>query len=261
MDFSEEEIKERLKQLGYINIPNHKLKEFMKDLQLLVQQETFSSTNDSLSVSSEPKIVRNGPKAFCKEKVLNDMRFSEEKENFLYESCSNNSSFSTAQSITSDNHSSCSSVMRRKVSRKKSDGVRIFDETIDTESQISDITHLENQLYQLPTTSKLSNITSGSNNPLPAFIRSSKSYLQTRSYQKCDPVNRYHQFKQEWELNKVPGESNHSSERWKMKEQMLKVNDIERPRHNYSSNKYVVPTEKKRQALRWQIRSAMAQIH
>ena len=30
MEFSEEEIKEKLKQLGYVNIPNHKLKEFIK---------------------------------------------------------------------------------------------------------------------------------------------------------------------------------------------------------------------------------------
>ena len=45
------------------------------------------------------------------------MQFSEEKENFSYGSFLEQSNSSMAQSTSSDNHSSCASIVKRKVSR------------------------------------------------------------------------------------------------------------------------------------------------
>ncbi|XP_064623701.1 centriolar and ciliogenesis-associated protein HYLS1-like [Lineus longissimus] len=80
-----------------------------------------------------------------------------------------------------------------------------------------------------------------------------------RNIRRCDPVSRYHQFRQSWDAQKAPGEKAHKTLRWNMREHMLYHDEVfKKEPKNFNPNTYVVPTEKKRKALRWQIRADLA---
>ncbi|XP_066929715.1 centriolar and ciliogenesis-associated protein HYLS1-like [Clytia hemisphaerica] len=302
MEFTEEEVREKLKELGYVNVPRSKLQEFMQDLQDLVEYDQSMSgdssapsrdqydsipddysTDDQLddsyfqrstasSVPAPLHDVTNGTNrsksAFSKEKISSRRQrhqVAEEKENPVHYDTSSMTS-------VSPNHED-SSKIRRKVARKCEGQTRVFDETF-TDSDVTDITLLEDRIKNLPyhqqqhqdhrhlqrapsDTSNMST-TSTQASSLPAFIRTSKSHPHTKGIKKNDPVNRYHQLKTGWEQNKMPGEAKHSKLRWQVREQMLTYEAFEKPRHRPMVNNYVVPTDKKRQSLRWQVRTAMA---
>ena len=40
----------------------------------------------------------------------------------------------------------------------------------------------------------------------------------------------------------------------------VRIPTFQRPQRNYVPNNYAVPTEKKRQALRWEVRSNLARV-
>lgn len=76
---------------------------------------------------------------------------------------------------------------------------------------------------------------------------------------KTDRVARYLEHKHDWESLRLPGEDSRKSVRWSIREQMLyKTEFPPRPQHIYIPNNYLVPTEKKRSALRWGIRCDLA---
>ncbi|KAG2467407.1 HYLS1 protein, partial [Polypterus senegalus] len=58
----------------------------------------------------------------------------------------------------------------------------------------------------------------------------------------------YFQYKQDWETFRPPGENDRKALRW----------GIKKPQRIFVPNNYVVPTEKKRSALRWEVRHDMA---
>ncbi|XP_072239697.1 centriolar and ciliogenesis-associated protein HYLS1 [Leuresthes tenuis] len=88
-----------------------------------------------------------------------------------------------------------------------------------------------------------------------SFIRPVMS-LQT--IKKTDPVAKYFQYKQLWDMFKLPGEKDRKSLRWEIKERLAYQPPAPKPRRAYVPNTYVVPTEKKRSALRWEIRNNLA---
>jgi hydrolethalus syndrome protein 1 len=95
-----------------------------------------------------------------------------------------------------------------------------------------------------------------------SFIRPSFTHPHTRSIQKCDPVQRYHQFRHMWEAQKPPGECSRSTLRWHIREQLLQEKKPTFITHSHPSlplNNYTAPTDKKRQKLRWEIRHQLAQ--
>ena len=47
------------------------------------------------------------------------------------------------------------------------------------------------------------------------------AHPHTRNIKKSDPVARYQQFQQSWQVQKAPGEKNHKNLRWNVREQML----------------------------------------
>ncbi|XP_060106671.1 centriolar and ciliogenesis-associated protein HYLS1 [Heteronotia binoei] len=76
---------------------------------------------------------------------------------------------------------------------------------------------------------------------------------------KTDRVARYLEHKHDWESLRLPGEDSRKSVRWSIREQMLyKTEFPPRSQHIYIPNNYLVPTEKKRSALRWGIRCDLA---
>ncbi|XP_056590198.1 centriolar and ciliogenesis-associated protein HYSL1 isoform X2 [Triplophysa dalaica] len=91
-----------------------------------------------------------------------------------------------------------------------------------------------------------------------SFIRPVFEHPHTRNWKKSDPVAKYFQYKQEWEMFKPPGEKSRKELHWAIRERLLHQPPPPRPQKTYIPNNYVVPTEKKRSALRWEIRHDLA---
>ncbi|XP_026130463.1 FK506-binding protein 5-like, partial [Carassius auratus] len=91
-----------------------------------------------------------------------------------------------------------------------------------------------------------------------SFIRPMFDHPHTRNLKKTDPVAKYFQYKQDWEMFKPPGEKSRKELHWAIREQLMYQPPPTRPQKTYIPNNYVVPTEKKRSALRWEIRHDLA---
>ncbi|XP_037546546.1 hydrolethalus syndrome protein 1 [Nematolebias whitei] len=88
-----------------------------------------------------------------------------------------------------------------------------------------------------------------------SFIR---PVMSQPTIKKTDPVAKYFQYKQIWDMFKLPGERDRKALRWEIKERLAYQPPPPKPRRVYVPNTYTVPTEKKRSALRWQIRNDLA---
>ncbi|KAL6469201.1 hypothetical protein MHYP_G00227250 [Metynnis hypsauchen] len=91
-----------------------------------------------------------------------------------------------------------------------------------------------------------------------SFIRPVMDHPHTRNLKKTDPVAKYFQYKQNWEMFKPPGEKSRKALHWAIREQLMYQPPPPKPQRTYVPNTYVVPTEKKRSALRWEIRHDLA---
>ncbi|XP_003225755.1 centriolar and ciliogenesis-associated protein HYLS1 [Anolis carolinensis] len=97
------------------------------------------------------------------------------------------------------------------------------------------------------------------------FSSQPKSFILPRMDQlnrkrmKTDRVARYLAHKHDWGLLRLPGEDPRKGVRWSIREQMLYKSEFPpKAQHVYIPNNYLVPTEKKRSALRWGIRCDLA---
>lgn len=88
-----------------------------------------------------------------------------------------------------------------------------------------------------------------------SFIR---PVMSQQTIKKTDPVAKYFQYKQLWDMFKLPGEKDRRALRWEIKERLAYQPPPPKPRRVYVPNTYIVPTEKKRSALRWEIRNDLA---
>ncbi|KAG7220297.1 hypothetical protein INR49_018289 [Caranx melampygus] len=82
--------------------------------------------------------------------------------------------------------------------------------------------------------------------------------MSQKTVKKSDPVSRYFQYKQLWDVFKLPGESDRRALRSEIKERLAYQPPPPKPRRVFVPNTYIVPTEKKRSALRWEIRTDLA---
>ncbi|XP_014677753.1 PREDICTED: hydrolethalus syndrome protein 1-like [Priapulus caudatus] len=96
-----------------------------------------------------------------------------------------------------------------------------------------------------------------------SFIRPSLGEAEPgRLDRRCDPVDRYHAYREIWDAQPPPGTLRHSALRWAVRERMLTQDEPPSPRRpRRTPTAYVVPTEKKRQSLRWQVRSVLAETN
>ncbi|XP_071080184.1 centriolar and ciliogenesis-associated protein HYLS1-like [Haliotis cracherodii] len=164
-------------------------------------------------------------------------------------------------------------MVKRKTLRKNDKGSKFIDESM-TESDAGSIIDANERLQRLALRDS-DDIAStrrphsapadapyrlSPDDPRPSsVILRTADHPHTRNIRKSDPVARYQQFQQAWQVQKAPGEKVHKGLRWNIREQMLVHETIEkRPQRVFVANKYVVPTEKKRQTLRWQIRMDLA---
>ena len=303
--FSEEEIRTKLEELGYNNIPDKALKEFSNDLHRLMTAENAKEAthhrdriSSTTSVSKTPASIYSDHSS-ADERVVyttmspyngdhdeSDLRQSPvtqhhrlqgysltDKENQT-DPTSSKATQKQNKSHIKTNPTSSKATQKRKVLRKRNGEVHVFDESFSQENA-TDISDIEKRFQRLPLKDDATDVESigdddmserlsvlqpwGRNrNVLPSFIRPRTTDSRSKGIRKTDPVSRYHQFKLEWSSNKVPGEKMHKSLRWSTREQMLQYESFEKPRHTYVPNNYVAPTQKKRQALRWEVRSTLA---
>ncbi|XP_074072493.1 centriolar and ciliogenesis-associated protein HYLS1 [Macrotis lagotis] len=81
----------------------------------------------------------------------------------------------------------------------------------------------------------------------------------SRNRGKIDRVARYFEYKRDWDSMKFPGEDQRKDLRWGVREQMICRSEPQpKPQHIYVPNNYLVPTMKKRSALRWSVRCDLA---
>ncbi|XP_053490671.1 centriolar and ciliogenesis-associated protein HYSL1 isoform X2 [Ictalurus furcatus] len=91
-----------------------------------------------------------------------------------------------------------------------------------------------------------------------SFIRPVMDHPHTRNLKKNDPVAKYFQYKHEWETFKAAGEIRRKELHWAIRDQLAYQPPPPKPQRTYIPNTYVVPTEKKRSSLRWEIRHDLA---
>ncbi|KAL6111139.1 hyls1 [Pungitius sinensis] len=88
-----------------------------------------------------------------------------------------------------------------------------------------------------------------------SFIRPAMSQ---QTLKKTDPVAKYFKYKQLWDTFTLPGDGDRRSLRSELRERLAYQPPAPKPRRTYVPNSYVVPTEKKRSALRWELRNDLA---
>lgn len=165
-------------------------------------------------------------------------------------------------------------LMKRKVLRTENDGTKRIDESI-SESDSCSMTDINDRLRELGICDsvdffdrRLKNaraeppyrLAPDDSRPASVILRQPR-HPHIKNIKKCDPVNRYQQFRESWDAQKAPGEKNHKDLRWNVRELMLEQEVVYEKKQQkvYVPNNYVIPSEKKRQTLRWQIRTDMAQ--
>ncbi|XP_078508799.1 centriolar and ciliogenesis-associated protein HYLS1 [Lissotriton helveticus] len=157
-------------------------------------------------------------------------------------------------------------VMKRKVLRRRHDGkTLISDESIISETD-SDFWE-PRAVFQGETVTDSDSLSSDMQSSRwiqrPANWDRHKSFIRPRmeplldGYRKrTDPVAKYMNYKQSWDSMQMSVEKGRRELCWGIREQMLykAPQVISRPPQVYVPNSYVVPTEKKRYALRWGVR-------
>uniref|UniRef100_A0A8B9LWY0 HYLS1 centriolar and ciliogenesis associated n=1 Tax=Accipiter nisus TaxID=211598 RepID=A0A8B9LWY0_9AVES len=175
-------------------------------------------------------------------------------------------------------------VMKRKVLRHRPDGgVEVSDESVTSEVESeAEVWSLRQETLQRRTSPEDSisegeiETSSSSLDESPrrrsspasqyaAVAGQPKSFIPPqfeplgRNRGKTDPVAKYFEYKREWEKFRIPGEDRRQELRWGIREQMLCQPELPvKPRRPAVPNTYTVPTEKKRAALRWEVRWDLA---
>ncbi|KAJ1126204.1 hypothetical protein NDU88_004612 [Pleurodeles waltl] len=157
-------------------------------------------------------------------------------------------------------------VMKRKVLRRRHDGqTLVSDESVISETD-SDIWE-PRAVFQGETITDSDSLSSDMQSSRwihrPTDWDRHKSFIRPRmeplidGYRKrTDPVAKYMHYKQSWDSMQMSVEKGRRELCWGIREQMLYKSPqvISRPAQVYVPNSYVVPTEKKRYALRWGVR-------
>ncbi|XP_041820405.1 hydrolethalus syndrome protein 1 [Chelmon rostratus] len=130
------------------------------------------------------------------------------------------------------------------------------DETGQSDSQSSETEGISMSAFESYIRGMTRAQTDADIRPKPkSFIRPVMSQQTTK---KTDPVAKYFQYKQLWDMFKLPGEKDRRALRLEIKERLAYQPPPPKPRRVYVPNTYIVPTEKKRSALRWEIRNDLA---
>ncbi|KAF3852748.1 hypothetical protein F7725_006103 [Dissostichus mawsoni] len=283
LDFSEEEIQQQLAALGYKNIPKHRLREFKQvsnchfkdsregfflhpgqaehDRQVLTtceNRDLRQSCSDSYaqhSVSLNPRRPAGAPGRLQEE---------EDPDETLHPPLTDSLTSTptpTGDTSSREKSSDAASFLEERLAdlRLSPSAQRDFeteneDVSGQSETQSSDIEEGSLSAFESYIRGMTRAKSDGDLRPKPKSCKPTETQfirpvMNQQTIKKTDPVAKYFHYKQLWEMFKLPGESDRRAIRMEIKP---------KPRRVFVPNSYVVPTEKKRSALRWEIRNDLA---
>ncbi|XP_065883577.1 centriolar and ciliogenesis-associated protein HYLS1-like [Dysidea avara] len=288
-------LKGQLELLGIKNLTEKELNKYTEEFTALLQErrnreesddESRLSSPSSLSistVSSDQRSIEQTPDVAAEANTSTPGRtpavyksFPGDKENEIFPVAPTGSSSHNTKHVTLI--SPKRPPPKRKVLRKHNGVSLICDESLSDHSMLSqsgmERLQADDEDSLLSSSSDISSIqdrrphTAGyrhDDGMVPglrakSFIRPSSIPPHNRYWRKADPVARYHEFKEFWDRQKPPGESDHSALRWQVREQCLQHDPpyYEPHQRTVKVNNFVAPTDKKRQSLRWEVRNQMA---
>ncbi|KAM3865359.1 centriolar and ciliogenesis-associated protein HYLS1-like [Diretmus argenteus] len=232
LDFSEEEIQEQLAILGYRNIPKHTLREFKRE------------PPTGLEVELEPEDTQHSP-------------------------------YTDSHTSTPDGETHGRHFIKRKVLRKHKGEFFVCDESVHSEESDA-ASGLEERLGGLHVSMSTQHDSETENDDVTSqsedhssendgiSFSAFQSYIRAMVHSGPDAGPQaptqvlYFQYKREWDKFKVPGEQDRRHLRREVRERLASQPPPPKPQRVYVPNTYVVPTEKKRSALRWQVKHDLA---
>ncbi|KAM9856658.1 centriolar and ciliogenesis-associated protein HYLS1 isoform 1-T2 [Aulostomus maculatus] len=312
LDFSEEEIQGQLAILGYTNIPQHRLQEFKRDLDELIQHGKWGSPT---SPPRQETTLKPSPPAYTKERVSGCCVCGDPERRAVLTACPDRDpswkqgrcdsyaqhsvapklqlppgvptriqvELEPASSPASTPDTQGRHVIKRKVLRKQNGLSLVCEESVYSDDSASHLDLLpvpaqhDSDLEDEDGSSRSSSSEAdGGSSSLESYIRG--LFEQTRSdgdlrpkpksfirpvmsqptVKRSDPVAKYFEYKQLWEMFKAPGERDRRALRREIKDRLAHQPPPPKPRRVLAPNTYIVPTEKKRSALRWEIRNDLA---
>ncbi|XP_064403982.1 centriolar and ciliogenesis-associated protein HYLS1-like [Halichondria panicea] len=277
-----EYVRQQLKSMGINEISEQELESYTRDFSRLIQEHidhdsTSSSDLSSLSDAAQPRPLSSCSVSSVEVTPLNTHHpppprsalfktFPGNKENRVQLlSPSNSILLSPVKNIsnaTSKNIADGRRIVTRKVLRKCNGESRVFDESLSSSAPGSPAKELSRQLSELSLTSVTSSegsVRGDGSRPhiCKSFIRPLLVQPHMKGLKKSDPVARYHEFHKLWEAQRPPGEKSRNRLRWHIREQLLHqdVPYYEPPRRSPKvPEEFMIPADKKRSSLQWEIR-------
>ncbi|OCT64530.1 hydrolethalus syndrome protein 1 homolog [Xenopus laevis] len=256
---SEEELRHELSLLGFSYVPRQRLLEFKKDLERLMNQgsvaaspETSRLENESLYETANTTAARPMESSgWHQTSAWPTTSSSSTSSNEWCNQQRNQDSYTKHTVSLGGNMPATKKApqITRKVLRRKSDG----------QTHVSDESFLYTETEEEDTGSSIVDFQSESSGRSSAscvksFIRPPPYSLLDQYRQRSDPVGRYQEYKQKWDALQVALERNRKELRWGIREQMMSAPPQPAARSVPLPNTYVIPTDKKRYALRWAVR-------
>ncbi|CAG5134863.1 unnamed protein product [Candidula unifasciata] len=307
IDFTDGEIREELARLGYKDVPEDKLVEFKKDLMRLIHSEK-SKNNSLDSSIERPKSAANtySPDAPREGSEFVAGNFSNHgnqwlrnqyKEDWHYQgeeslqtkkesgshhavSRSNVSVVADEKDCRFDRHSQCSDIcsdsetdggtkfVKRKISRKGTNGQRVVDESFSTSDSIDhsglyDVYEKVKRLAMRDCECGKTRPTSADTEPPyrikginrnPSVLMARKDPPHTRNLNKTKPFQRHQMYLKAWKMQPPIGEDFRHNVCREVHSKLLKKDEVKPSHKMFVPNTYVVPSEKPRYDLRWAVR-------
>lgn len=288
--FSLDEIRHELARLGYDGLSKDTLIKFQYDLEELAQKDKNQNSRQPKRSTyqhqqSNVDFQIHRPNASDNEYNRND---DDDDESLDETNTPTLTSYLNPPNprIEDDNRSDVSSqrVVKRKVLRHHNGKAAVYDETRSETGSIldsRDVSYLNDLHYQQYQRKNRRRIESASDiddqslysddarsqassiYPVKSFIRpstaSTGSLRRSRSFSSNnDAVQRYSYYRQLWNNQRAPGEKTHQRLRWAVRDQLLQKDVPVKRKSTPRVNNYVVPTSKKRSALRWNVRYSLA---
>ncbi|CAF1467797.1 unnamed protein product [Adineta ricciae] len=287
--FSLEQIRLELARLGYTGLSKQTLSKFQTDLEELAQ-------NDKNSNSYEPKrstahqqsnvdFTIHRPNPSDNEFSRNDQDDNDDEESLDETNTPTISSYHHQPRINDDDNRSDTSsqrIIKRKVLRHYNGRATVCDELRSETGSVLDSRDVS-YLHDLPiqqkqirrrneSASDIDHYSTYSDDvrstssvlPVKSFIRpstaSTASLRRSRSFSnnRIDTVQLHAYYQQQWAAQRAPGEKSHQGLRWAIRDQLLQKDVPAKRKSVPRVNNYVVPTTKKRSALRWNVRFSLA---
>ncbi|CAF3012857.1 unnamed protein product [Rotaria sp. Silwood2] len=286
--FSLEEIRRELARLGYDGLSKQTLLKFQHDLEDLAQNE---KNQDSHEVKRSVARQQSNVDFTIHQPIPSDDEYNRNEPNDDTSESLDETNTPTMSSFhyrpknnEDDNRSETSSqrVIKRKVLRHYNGKATVCDESRSETGSVldsRDTSYLNDLHYQhkrgrrrIESASEIDNQSTYSDDtrsissihPVKSFIRPSTattaSLRRSRSFSNnnIDSVQLYSYYRQQWASQRAPGEKSHQSLRWAIRDQLLQKDVPVKRKSTPRVNNYIVPTAKKRSALRWNIRYSLA---